>query len=487
MTDETSAAAIVERPPRADLTVAPLTLWGATRVEHQVGASVVGFTGTLVERALAGTGLDQLLEPERRLRAAATRSCAPTTASRSSFPWLGGSGVFGTRRPRSRRSRRPRRTTSSAPIRRYLHLDSTAHSLLGWNAGTYMTKRSGMYNGDVGSASSRRASSSTTSACCTRPTASTSRASFDRSVTEPTKCALLVGRRRRFAEQEWKFGGNRKPATLHAHAERRRSPNLWSASRRSRTATTPGDVPDLTRGGPLMQVGWAETVSVDVSSPYGRATPARRRRATSMHSEQLDNGFDVTVTAATRVIPALRLDLTPSLTIVENHRQYLDTVADPAATDTFGARYLFGHLHRTEAALQLRATLALSPDLVITVYAQPFVSVGRYDQIGELAARRHRRRPLVRHRGSRSGAAHDRRSRQRVLDRRARLHGRVAALDRRAALGVPARHDAVHRVAAGSRRRASRRSRSRCTRRCTGPFDQAAIHTLAVKLSYWFG
>src|SRR5262249_33648642 len=90
-------------------------------------------------------------------------------------------------------------------------------------------------------------------------------------------------------------------------------------------------------------------------------------------------------TAATRVIPELRLDIAPSLTVVENHRQYLDTVVDPTATATFGSRYLFGHIHRREAAVQLRATLALSPDMVITVYAQPFVSVGKSDQVGELA------------------------------------------------------------------------------------------------------
>jgi hypothetical protein len=55
---------------------------------------------------------------------------------------------------------------------------------------------------------------------------------------------------------------------------------------------------------------------------------------------------------------------------------------DPASVP----RYVFGELHRKELQLELRATWSLSPELVLTLYAQPFVSVGRYVQLGELAA-----------------------------------------------------------------------------------------------------
>jgi hypothetical protein len=85
-----------------------------------------------------------------------------------------------------------------------------------------------------------------------------------------------------------------------------------------------------------------------------------------------------------RIVPALRLDLTPSLTVVESHRQYITEVDDGENAMTFGPRYIFGHLHRREAALELRATWSLSPDLVLTLYAQPFASVGRYSELGEL-------------------------------------------------------------------------------------------------------
>ena len=57
--------------------------------------------------------------------------------------------------------------------------------------------------------------------------------------------------------------------------------------------------------------------------------------------------------------PAASPGSPPSLAIVETRRQYVDTIADPSSTETFGAHYLFGHLHRKDAALELRATWSL--------------------------------------------------------------------------------------------------------------------------------
>src|SRR5262249_18465025 len=88
-----------------------------------------------------------------------------------------------------------------------------------------------------------------------------------------------------------------------------------------------------------------------------------------------------------RLTRRLRLDVTPSVTWIETQRQYVTTVTGAGGgASTFGQRYLFGELHRREAALELRATWSLSPELALTLYAQPFVSVGRYARLGELTA-----------------------------------------------------------------------------------------------------
>jgi hypothetical protein len=397
------------------------------------------------------------------------------------FPWLGGSGVFGTAG-----SITTIEETSThyyqRPDQTYLHLDSTAHGLLGWNGGTYVTKRSGKYTGDAGITIESPGFELNDIGVLHEADGIDFQGQIDRNITEPTK-SLYAWNTGVFTEEEWTFGGDRRPATLNYHASAV-LPSLWSGAI-GVFGYTPGDVPDLTRGGPLMQVGWAERVNWNVASPSGRANQLVVG-GDFMHSEQLDNGFDVTVTAATRVVPELRLDVVPSLTIVENHRQYLDTVADPTATETYDARYIFGHIHRREAALQLRATLALSPDLVITVFAQPFVSVGKYDQIGELVAAG---TDQVRWYDT---AVHDPALRT-IVDRGsafsiAEPDYTVASLRSTAVLRWEFRPGSTLYIAWQQDRGGVTSTFSQPLHSALrGPFDQSAIHTLAVKLSYWFG
>jgi hypothetical protein len=186
------------------------------------------------------------------------------------------------------------------------------------------------------------------------------------------------------AGTSWNFGGLRKPIDLRA------SGNITSTAFNTASialgVSTPGGSDDLTRGGPRMETGWAESLKLTASTPRGRA-PQVSGTVTGLLSSTLQQGVIATASVAARVTPALRLDLTPSLTWTRTRRQYVATLPDVGGSEqTFGARYVFGQLRRKEAALELRATWSLSPDLVVTLYAQPFVSVGRYDRLGELAA-----------------------------------------------------------------------------------------------------
>ena len=69
-----------------------------------------------------------------------------------------------------------------------------------------------------------------------------------------------------------------------------------------------------------------------------------------------------------------------------DRRQYVATVDAPATTATYGQRYVFAAIERLEVSAQLRAAITLTADLAIDVYVEPFVSRGRYDRLGELAA-----------------------------------------------------------------------------------------------------
>jgi hypothetical protein len=58
--------------------------------------------------------------------------------------------------------------------------------------------------------------------------------------------------------------------------------------------------------------------------------------------------------------------------------QYVDDVADPAMTATYGRRYVFAPLRQTELSLVTRLNYTFSPDLSLEVYLQPLVADGRY-------------------------------------------------------------------------------------------------------------
>ena len=68
--------------------------------------------------------------------------------------------------------------------------------------------------------------------------------------------------------------------------------------------------------------------------------------------------------------------------------QYVATVSDPAATQTFGNRYLFAPLDQTTVSIDTRFNVTFSPDLTFELYAQPLMSSGDYRGLMELAAPR---------------------------------------------------------------------------------------------------
>src|SRR5207237_462726 len=67
--------------------------------------------------------------------------------------------------------------------------------------------------------------------------------------------------------------------------------------------------------------------------------------------------------------------------------QYVGTYADPAATATFGNRYVFGTLHQTELSAGIRLNWTYHPTLSLQVDPQPLVSAGRGLVRGRVAQR----------------------------------------------------------------------------------------------------
>ncbi|MGH7467995.1 MAG: DUF5916 domain-containing protein [Longimicrobiales bacterium] len=181
-------------------------------------------------------------------------------------------------------------------------------------------------------------------------------------------------------EHNWNFGGDLRKRiyeltlqnVLHSY---------WSA--RTHLHYEPGVVDDrLTRGGPLMRVGSFRELSGGIES-----NPARRAVAeltyfhshTTTGSEQNNLGLQLAWRPSNRW--RLSNDVNWSRTI--NTRQYITQAANGRA-ETLGQRYVFATIDQTTISLPLRAELAVTPDLSVQVYAQPYASTGRYYDYGEL-------------------------------------------------------------------------------------------------------
>jgi hypothetical protein len=80
------------------------------------------------------------------------------------------------------------------------------------------------------------------------------------------------------------------------------------------------------------------------------------------------------------------LSLGPSLVRQYTVAQYVTTVRDPAALQTFGSWYVFAPLDYTELSLEARFNVAFTPDLSVEAYVQPLLSSGDYGDPKALTA-----------------------------------------------------------------------------------------------------
>ena len=84
-------------------------------------------------------------------------------------------------------------------------------------------------------------------------------------------------------------------------------------------------------------------------------------------------------------VPNLLLSLGPSLGRSRDNAYYFTALDDPAATATFGRRYLFAELEQTTLSAGIRLDISFTPRMSLQFYGQPLISTGEYGRIKELA------------------------------------------------------------------------------------------------------
>jgi hypothetical protein len=143
----------------------------------------------------------------------------------------------------------------------------------------------------------------------------------------------------------------------------------------------------LTRGGPLTRLPAADAARLEViSDPRHRYTVSgllnvgRDGAGLRDRSLSLDLGMKPAENWVVRVGPELSRTVLPA--------QYVVTVADNTATQTYGSRYVFAGLRQTTLAIDTRLNVTFTPNLSLEMYAQPFISSNDFGALKELRAPR---------------------------------------------------------------------------------------------------
>jgi len=144
----------------------------------------------------------------------------------------------------------------------------------------------------------------------------------------------------------------------------------------------------LTRGGPLMQSPRRWSLNGSLSSNSRVPTQGDLRLG---YGADEDGGWNWSVSTEFSAQPrsSLSLSLEPEYQRSRDVRQYVTQRAGGGAA-TFGRRYIFATIDRTTLSAEIRASVLMTPDLSLELFAQPFVSSGRYTAFGELSAARAR-------------------------------------------------------------------------------------------------
>jgi hypothetical protein len=158
--------------------------------------------------------------------------------------------------------------------------------------------------------------------------------------------------------------------------------NFWSSSI-TVNARAPTADDRLTRGGPMARrpgaIGFSGGINTDQRKPY------------TFHicgnlSKDTEGGWNAGSHAAVTFRPTSAMEVRIDTEYRRNHpvAQYVGAFSDPVAENTYGARYVFGELDQTTLSTSARVSWTFTPDLSLQLWAQPFISTGRYQGFKEL-------------------------------------------------------------------------------------------------------
>jgi hypothetical protein len=145
----------------------------------------------------------------------------------------------------------------------------------------------------------------------------------------------------------------------------------------------------LTRGGPI--AGRPVDASINLSAGTddsravaGSAWLSLRRELPNDYAgapAEYDAYFGLGLTA--RPSDALSISVEPTVGWQFDNDQFFTRIEDPLAARTFGTRYVFADIAGQDFDVGLRVNYTFTPELTLQLFAQPFISSGRYSHFKE--------------------------------------------------------------------------------------------------------
>ena len=361
--------------------VEPLTNYFVARLKRDLrgGNSTIGFVGTAVNRDLDTPALDMLGSAAYAGGVDLFHRWDHKTYTLAAS--LGGSYIRGSPLAMQQAQQSSARYYGR-PDAKSFHYDSLRTSLAGITGDAYLNRVGGPWTWSVGGE-------------FVSPGFEVNDLGFQERVDRIS--AAAVGRRRwsrpgkvfQHAVLElslgrgWNYDGDMIQRTVSMYAFGQFK-NFWVAE--LTTSYSGGAIDDrLTRGGPLARTPPSWYLSADAYTD-DRKMASGYAFAALTHDTAGSWSLELLPKLTIRPSSAVSLSFAPEYFVGRAAAQYVTSVSDPFATNTFQARYVFAELmqHEVSATLQLNATF--SPTLSFQLYAQPFTFSGGYRGFKELRA-----------------------------------------------------------------------------------------------------
>jgi hypothetical protein len=362
--------------------IEPFTYYGVARVQRELngGRQGLGVMATVTARRIDDQALADQLNGNATVGGVDGWTLLGDSKMFALTAWAAGSRVQGTA------ARMTALQQNSAhyfqrPDAPHLHLDPTATHLGGWAGRVAVNKQHGaiMFNSAVGALSPGWEANDLGASA------------FGDLINAHVGGGYqweYPGKVFRYAQvmtatfSNWDFGGNHVSQGYWLNASAQLL-DYWGAhlSGGYSPSTLDGRA---TRGGPMMARPPGISLRGGIDSDDRR--PWRFGGGIGTDRSELPGNTSWSTDGYAELRPSTRLTLRiePSYGVRRSTLQYLDTLDDPAATATFGHRYLFGELHQRTLSANLRCNWIFTPTLSLEVFAQPLVSSVRYTRVLEL-------------------------------------------------------------------------------------------------------